>query len=536
MAPPTGSLYARGFAADAETERALRAGLAGRETRVRRGRLEAAVRALVTEPSSRLVFVDLDGAPDPEAAARELASVCSFETVLIAIGSTDTADLARALLRQGVADYLVKPISAAAVREAGAKALDDLPERTYAGRVIAFAGTAGSGVSTLVAAIARGVAADGRAAIVVDLDPIAGTLATLLDAEPAGDLEGLLEGLQDALAGEEAPPPDEEEDSGEPDGLAPSIEPERLDAVCARGDAGVSLVAYPPSGPLPASASPAALHALLAHLANRAHVVGVTGVFDPELRTEIMNRADARDAQAHRGEAQHQRGGALPRPPRPGAADHPGAMPSPDAQEHPLPGPDPLRARRTAPGRGHPLRADPARGGHRGQAAPGARQGVPRGPPPGGRARGRRSGRHRLLTPPPRPRHAFELRRRRGYNSGHGRTGREVRDGGRGEVRGGGRKPPEGTSMFDESARGTGVPRLPADAPPLRRGRQLQRPLRVLGRGHRRRSRQEHVPGLGSIRIHRRQRRRVRPAHDCEGRQGRPGTTRRDSRSSTQRR
>ena len=294
MAPPTGSLYARGFAADAETERALRAGLAGRETRVRRGRLEAAVRALVTEPSSRLVFVDLDGAPDPEAAARELASVCSFETVLIAIGSTDTADLARALLRQGVADYLVKPISAAAVREAGAKALDDLPERTYAGRVIAFAGTAGSGVSTLVAAIARGVAADGRAAIVVDLDPIAGTLATLLDAEPAGDLEGLLEGLQDALADEEAPPPDEAEDSGEPDGLDPSIEPERLDAVCARGDAGVSLVAYPPSGPLPASASPVALHALLAHLANRAHVVGVTGVFDPELRTEIMGRADTR--------------------------------------------------------------------------------------------------------------------------------------------------------------------------------------------------------------------------------------------------
>ena len=166
MAPPSGSPYARGFAADAETERALRAGLTGREAKVQRGRLAAALKTLVTEPSSQLVFVDLDGAAVPEAVARELAAVCAFGTALIAIGSIDTADFTRALLQHGVADYLVKPISAAAVREACAAALDDLPERTYAGRVIAFAGTAGSGASTLVAAIARGLAAGGRTAVV----------------------------------------------------------------------------------------------------------------------------------------------------------------------------------------------------------------------------------------------------------------------------------------------------------------------------------------------------------------------------------
>ena len=216
MAPPSGSPYARGFAADAETERALRAGLAGREAKVQRGRFAAALKTLVTEPSSQLVFVDLDGAPAPEAAARELAAVCAFGTALIAIGSIDTADFTRALLQHGIADYLVKPISAAAVREACAAAQDDLPERTYAGRVITFAGTAGSGASTLVAAIARGLAAGGRTAVVVDLDPVGGTLSTGLGAKPAGDLTALLATLEPGQRGES----DERADPDEPSDFA----------------------------------------------------------------------------------------------------------------------------------------------------------------------------------------------------------------------------------------------------------------------------------------------------------------------------
>ena len=36
------------------------------------------------------------------------------------------------------------------------------------------------------------------------------------------------------------------------------------------------------------------MHALLGHLANRAHVVLATGLFDPDTRTAIMQQADAR--------------------------------------------------------------------------------------------------------------------------------------------------------------------------------------------------------------------------------------------------
>ena len=287
MAPPPESLYARGFAADARTERALRAGLAGREVRVQRGRLDAALQALASEPSPKLVFVDLDGSPEPETAAGKLTAVCAFGTTVIAVGSTDTADLTRALLRHGVADYLVKPLSAAAVRDASAAALEDLPDRPYAGRVVALAGTAGSGVSTVAAAVVRTLAATGRTASVVDLDPASGTLAHLLGATPAGDLAAVLAaGRSDA---DEPPGPD---GTADPD-RAPG--PEQLDSVRApSGIDGISLVAYPPAGPMPEPASPAATGALLEHLANRSHLVLVTGLSDPELRIGMMQRADAR--------------------------------------------------------------------------------------------------------------------------------------------------------------------------------------------------------------------------------------------------
>ena len=287
---PPERLFARGFAADGETERALRAGLSDQEARVQRGRFDAALRNLAAEPSAKLVFVDFDGVPEPEKAARELTAVCAFGTVLVAMGSTDTAHLTRTLLREGFADYLVKPVSSAAVRGVCATALDDLPERPYAGRVIAFAGTAGSGVSTLVAAIARGVATGGRTASVVDLNPGSVALPTLLGAEPAGDLAALL-AAPDPGVSDTARPLDSDVTS-DPETL---IDPELLDGVCAPADTtGVALVAYPGAGAMPEAPSPAAVHGLLGTMANRAHVVLVAGLHDPEARTAIMQGADAR--------------------------------------------------------------------------------------------------------------------------------------------------------------------------------------------------------------------------------------------------
>ena len=286
MARPSGSLYARGFAADAESEKALKAGLAGQEVKIQRGRLPVALRMLAAEPSPRLVFVDIDGVSNPETAARELAAVCAIGTALIAIGSDDTAHLARSLLRQGITDYLVKPLSAAVVRDASATALDDMPGRTYAGSVIVFAGASGSGVSTLVAATARGIKADGRTALVVNLDPISHSISSLLGArEPAGSLAALLAELDPGL--EFGP----DEDFADSETI---VGAEQLESVCARAVPGISVVAYSRSGPLPPSPSALAVGVLLRHLANQAHVVLVAGVVDPDTRIDIMRQADVR--------------------------------------------------------------------------------------------------------------------------------------------------------------------------------------------------------------------------------------------------
>ena len=290
MAPPSEQLHARGFAADAETERAIREGLAGREAKIQRGRLAVALRTLVAEQSPPLVFVDLDGVSEPEEAARDLAAVCALGTALIAVGSADTATVTRSLLQHGIADYLVKPISAADVREACVKALEGLPERTHAGRVVAFAGSAGSGASTMICAVARSVATGGRSATVVDLDPHAGKLATRLGTKPRGDLEELLAAPEFAAETSHGEP----DVRGEAAVSAPTIEPDRVEGVATRVETGISLVAYPLGG-LPTTApSLEAMSALFDCLANRAQLVLVTGVCDPEVRSAVLQRADAR--------------------------------------------------------------------------------------------------------------------------------------------------------------------------------------------------------------------------------------------------
>ena len=284
MALPADSLYARGFAADARTWRALRAGLADRKVKIQRGRLPAALRTLASEPASKVLFVDLEGVTEADVAGRKLAAVCAFETAVIAIGSNDTAQFTRALFRHGIADYLVKPISAAQIREASAAVTDDLPERAYAGRVIAFAGSAGSGTSTLVAALARAIADDGRTASVVDLDPVSGRLPGLFGAAPADGLSALLAAPASVAPAEAEPEPEAE----------PGMTPDQVDGVCVPAGAGISLVAYDPVDDLPPSPSPAAVCRLLEHLANRTHLVLVTGLPDPDVQLQIMQRADAR--------------------------------------------------------------------------------------------------------------------------------------------------------------------------------------------------------------------------------------------------
>ncbi|MDE0034219.1 MAG: hypothetical protein OXU75_13970 [Deltaproteobacteria bacterium] len=263
------------FAVDAGTVRLLREALGvDNGDTVHRGDMAAVVKHLTGAPSPRLVIVDLDGSPFPAGHIHELARVCEFGTKVIAVGSNDTARLAREVLSCGVSDYLPKPVSAREIRDAVRAALDGEggAGRLHAGRVIAFTGCGGSGATTLAAVTVQAAAAKGSYVSAVDLDPVFGALPWMLDVEPRGGLDELLS-VADA---------DE------------SSESQMIEAVCAAMGPRVSVYGYRPGDQVSAVPSAAAVQWLIEHLANRSHMVVVDGMSDAGTLFPVLENADER--------------------------------------------------------------------------------------------------------------------------------------------------------------------------------------------------------------------------------------------------
>ena len=261
------------FATDPDTEDALRKGLSGcLDLQVRPGDLRAAMAALTLADESppRLIFVDLDGTPYAAGAIHELATLCELGTVVIAVGSDDSARLSREVLTAGVSDYLVKPVDAAVVREAAARAT--APAQSLGGRVVGLVGTGGSGTTTIAAAVALLAAGRGRYVSVLDLNRTFAALPFVLDVEPATGLDELLH-----TVGEEAEPTAE---------LVDGVRAERSSRIAVYGYRwGPSIAPSPP---------PAGVRRLLGALAHRSHLVLVDGLRDPWTRRALLAGCDVR--------------------------------------------------------------------------------------------------------------------------------------------------------------------------------------------------------------------------------------------------
>ena len=267
-AVPPGPAAALAFATDPDTELALRDGLSGYESfspdcgdpQVWHGGLRAAIAALSDGHSARLIFVDVDGIPFPAGAIHELAAVCEVGTIVVAIGSDDTARPGRELLLAGVADYLAKPLTAEAVRAVAARATPDSADGRPAGCVAGFIGSGGSGTTTLMTAAALQAAARGCYVSVLDLNRSVAAAALSLGVEPAAGLDQLLE-----AAGRATP------------------DPEMVEGVCIRRSDRIELYAHRWSPTPPPAASPVAVDSLLAALRLRSHLVLVDGLDEPGL-------------------------------------------------------------------------------------------------------------------------------------------------------------------------------------------------------------------------------------------------------------
>ena len=264
----------RAFAVDAETEKVLKDALTGRGAQVQRGDMGAAIKALSTSASPRLIFVDLDGSEFPIGRIHELAAVCELGTLVVAISSNDTARFTRELLACGVSDYLPKPVSVSDIHEAMSTALKDeeTSTRLYAGRVIAFASCGGSGATTLAALTAHAAAAQGSYVSVLDLERTSGALPLMLDVEPTGGLDELLD-----LAATEAEP-----------------NPDLIDGVRTVATPRIAAYSYRLGDSLPPQPTTGAVQWLTEQLANRSHLVIVDGLTDTDTLFSVLENADER--------------------------------------------------------------------------------------------------------------------------------------------------------------------------------------------------------------------------------------------------
>ncbi len=166
-----------------------------------KGGLRNAIQSLSVSASPNILLVDLSESGDPLNDINALAEVCEPGTVVIAIGQVNDVRLYRDLVASGIHDYLLKPLSAGALRDTlnGAQAVFTAPrggEQEQVKRHISTAviGTRGGvGASTIATSLAWDFATKHNApTALLDLDIHFGTGALALDLEPG-------RGLTDAI-------------------------------------------------------------------------------------------------------------------------------------------------------------------------------------------------------------------------------------------------------------------------------------------------------------------------------------------------
>ena len=259
------------FATDAASEAALRDGLSHlANAQAWGGGLRAGIETLRQGETAPLVLVDLDGETYPAGALYELAAVCEEGTAVVAFGADASATYCRAVLLAGVAEYLVKPLDAAAVREAAARAAggDDGPRGTLVG----FTGTGGTGATTLAALTALEAASRGRYVSVLDLNRTAPAVSLNLDVEPASGLVDLLGTAARA-----------------------SLHPEMVERVGVERSPRLTVYGYAQGAGQTSPPAPAwAVCELAVELQRRSHLVIVDGVDDRDLGAALLALVDTR--------------------------------------------------------------------------------------------------------------------------------------------------------------------------------------------------------------------------------------------------
>jgi len=161
--------------------------------KIQMGGMVAAIEAYRSAPTPNVIILEVESRANILTGLDQLASVCDAGTRVVVIGRVNDVALYRELVRRGVSDYLIAPVTALDVVRSICN-LFSAPEAKSVGRIIAVVGAKGGVGSSTIAhnvawAIARDLALD---SVVADLDLAFGTAGLDYNQDPA-------QGIADAV-------------------------------------------------------------------------------------------------------------------------------------------------------------------------------------------------------------------------------------------------------------------------------------------------------------------------------------------------
>jgi pilus assembly protein CpaE len=161
--------------------------------KIQMGGMAAAIEAYSNAPTPNVIILESEGRADILSGLDHLATVCDAGTRVIVIGRMNDVLLYRELVRRGVSDYVIAPVTPIDVVRAICN-LFSAAEAKPVGRVVAVVGAKGGvGASTVAHNIAWAIARDlALDSVVADLDLAFGTAGLDYNQDPT-------QGIADAV-------------------------------------------------------------------------------------------------------------------------------------------------------------------------------------------------------------------------------------------------------------------------------------------------------------------------------------------------